>query len=285
MILLLCFFSPYSSLWRSDTEIQHISFQYNNTPLRTVLERLSQEYHFNFIFDDALVGDIFVTFKVVNESPNAALSKLLQPYLYSCEFLTRNTIIIRRAAERIMPYRWLKGCVCDAETGLPLVSANACIQGKNICAATDINGNFTFKIPNSTLQLVVSYKRVLYNSSFTQQSPEMILAEEIIQETNLNQNQFCLNGISAHEVYHIPGQWKGECTVSHTEQRHYNKWAWSAAHDTRLPDVTDNTYYYLSSEGRAIDFRVKSWNEKFSLYYSASPAYAMKAGVHLEQLR
>jgi len=147
----------YCNLWGSEQKAKKISFQFNNLPLRTVLQQLSEKHFLNFIFNDALVDDVVVTCKAVNESPYSAIKKMLQPYPFSCEFLTRNTIIIRRSVESIKTDRLLNGSVRDAETGSPLESANAYIQGKSIGSATDLNGNFSFAIPDSTMQLIISY--------------------------------------------------------------------------------------------------------------------------------
>jgi hypothetical protein len=552
LILFICFFSLCYKLTGSEPEKHQISFHFNNEPLTTVLRQLSDKHNFNFVFDDALIDDIVVACDVVRESPNTALKKLLRPYQLSHEFLNQNTIIIRRIREQVKPCRLLNGQVSDAETGLPLVFANAYIQGKNIGSATDINGHFTFEIPDSTFQLVVSYigydtkisqitpesnkvdirlhprplefnsiiitasrtpkeveqisrtqlneeyfigvipnmssemtyasfmhynddvvylnsnkddfyvkitgnrlhpmigtdrnnrlalkqhqvrlngfrlqmpfhttivpamnpaivnydliqksnyhtsvfdveyadayesvmdlhyrkgnpnrisgkamidllnlsfmiegpltrkaswiidgkksytrdlldliqkskwmsydyydfqaqldfqpvdqqnirinyiystdqtsfnpqinynrERMMFNSSSSLPSLK-ILTEEDIQEMNLNNNRFNLNGISANDIYQISNQWKSEFTVSYTEQRYHNKWAWSVEHNILLPEITDISYNYLWSEGKKSYFWTKSWEEKFILHYLSSPAYSMKAGIHFEQLQ
>lgn len=45
-------------------------------------------------------------------------------------------------------YITLKGKVVDAETGLPLVFASVAVEGTNIAIVTNIDGEFTLKIPN-----------------------------------------------------------------------------------------------------------------------------------------
>jgi len=104
VILFFCLFSLYSSVYSGESEINIISIQFKDTPLRTVFERLAQDNQFNFIFDDALVSDIIVTCRIVNETPATALKKLLEPYRCSCEFLTRKTIIIHRSEEVHIKY-------------------------------------------------------------------------------------------------------------------------------------------------------------------------------------
>jgi outer membrane receptor protein involved in Fe transport len=170
IVLFLYFFPFCCRLWSSEPGIQTFSFHYNNETLRTALKHLSDKYGINFIFDDVLVDDIAVTCQVVNEAPIAALKKLLRPCKLSSEFLNHNTIIIHRNLEPVKSYRLLKGRVSDSETGLPLEHANAYIQDKNIGSATDLNGNFSFTIPDSTMQLVVSY--IGYDAEILRITPE-----------------------------------------------------------------------------------------------------------------
>lgn len=167
--LFFCFFILYNGLWGSEPGKQ-ISFYFDSEPLRSALGQLSEKHHINFIFDDALVDNIFITCDVINEYPRVAFNKLLQPYQLSCEFLNQNTVIIYRKTEQIKPYHYLKGRVSDAETGLPLACANACIQGRNIGSATDLYGNFTFIIPDSAMQLIVSYMG--YETKVLQVTPQ-----------------------------------------------------------------------------------------------------------------
>jgi hypothetical protein len=156
-ILLICFFSLWNDLTGSAPDSKYISFHFKNVPLISALKQLSYKYNFNFIFDDALVEDIDVTCDVVKKPPKVAFKNLFHSCQLSCEFLNQYTIIIRPGIKKVQPSRILRGRVSDAETNLPLVSANAYIQGKNIGSATDINGYFTFEIPDSATQLVVSY--------------------------------------------------------------------------------------------------------------------------------
>lgn len=157
IILLICLCSLFSNLWGDELKEQRISFHFSYMPLRSVLQQLSEKHHFNFIFNDEIVDNIRISCKVVNESPYTALKKLLKSEQFSYEFLTQNTIIIRRTRKQTKLDHVLNGQVRDAETGSPLVCANAYIQGKRIGSSTDLNGNFKFTIPDSTLQLIVSY--------------------------------------------------------------------------------------------------------------------------------
>jgi len=43
--------------------------------------------------------------------------------------------------------------------------------------------------------------------------------------------------------------------------------------------------YYLWKEGKESHFNVQSWDEKLTVFYEASPAYSMKAGLHFEQMQ
>lgn len=517
--------------------------------MRTVLQQLSEKYQYFFIYDDALVDSVVVNCKAVNDSPHSALKKLLQSHRFSYEFLTPNTIIIRRDVKRVKPARLLTGCVRDAETGSPLMYANAYIQGKSVGSATDIDGNFSFLIPDSTLLLIVSFvgyetetfqitpqsknldislrprafefgsihitaspiaeeieqisrtqlneenfigvvgdistemtyasfmqyndnqvyfnddnffikitgnrlhpmigtdrnnrlsfkqnqvmingfplqmpfhttiipamnqgivnydlvqksnyfttvfdvaysdayesvmdlhyrkgnsnsvsgkamidlsnssfvlegpftnkvswifngkkshindlldamnknkwislhyhdlqaqmdfqpadfhsirinylhsndcinidpqinytrERMLSNSSYSMNSGGKTRAEEFIQEKNIDDTRFGLDAVSLYSSNQFSDFWKSEFTVFYAEQHCDNKRSWSVEHDMRLPEVTDSTYNYLWSEGKDGRYNTKSWNEKFTVYYGASSAYSMKAGVHFEQ--
>jgi hypothetical protein len=125
-------------------------------------------------------------------------------------------------------------------------------------------------------------ERMMYNYNWESFN---ILAEEHIRETNFDNNRLNLNSISVSDIYQISNKWKGEFTVTHAQQQYHNNWLWLTEHEMRLPDVTDKTYNYLWSQGKDSYFRIKSWNEKFILYYNVSQVYTMKAGIHFEQLQ
>ncbi|MEJ2544162.1 MAG: carboxypeptidase-like regulatory domain-containing protein [Calditrichaceae bacterium] len=144
--------------------------QVKNKPLRTILQQLSEDHHLNFIFNDILIDSIKVTCTVQDETLNSALKNILQMNQLDYEFISQNTIIIRQSDKHTKPIHIINGTVCDAETGLPLVYANAYIQGKRIGSSTDLNGNFTFTIPpDSTMQLIINY--IGYKTETKQISP------------------------------------------------------------------------------------------------------------------
>ncbi|MBN2423671.1 MAG: carboxypeptidase-like regulatory domain-containing protein [Calditrichaceae bacterium] len=119
---------------------------------------MSEDHQLNFIFNDTLIDSIKVTCAVQDETLNAALKKILNINQLSYEFISQNTIIIRRRDNYTKTIHIINGTICDAETGLPLVYANAYIQGRLIGSSTDTLGNFTLKIPSdSTMQLTVNY--------------------------------------------------------------------------------------------------------------------------------
>ena len=158
VVLFLFFFSLFNSSWGNELNIQRITLQVKNKPLRTILQQLSEDHHLNFIFNDILIDSIKVTCTVQDETLNSALKNILQMNQLSYEFISQNTIIIRHRDNHIKAIHIINGTVCDAETGSPLVYANAYIQGKLIGSSTDAHGNFTFKIPSdSTMQLTVNY--------------------------------------------------------------------------------------------------------------------------------
>ncbi|HES58955.1 MAG TPA: hypothetical protein ENO18_00870, partial [Caldithrix sp.] len=158
VVLFLFFFSLFTCLWGNDINTQRLTFQFKNKPLRIILQKLSDDHQLNFIFNDTLIDNIEVTCTVQDETLNSALKKILNICQLSYEFISQNTIIIRRRDNHTKAINIINGTVCDAETGLPLVYANAYIRGRLIGSSTDTLGNFTLKIPSdSTMQLTVNY--------------------------------------------------------------------------------------------------------------------------------
>lgn len=133
------------------------SVRFNKLPLRLVLQQLSAKHQFNFIFEDELVDKVCINYHSENENPDALIRNIFHQVNLRYEFLTENTIIIYKNKKPHKTIRIVNGNVRDAETGSPLKFANAYIQGKSIGTATDLNGHFQFPIPDSTLQLIVSY--------------------------------------------------------------------------------------------------------------------------------
>ena len=147
----------YAALSGNERGDEKLAYAMTCQPLRAVLQQLSRDHHINFIYNDALIDNIIVAYKPENESPCAALKKILKPYPFAYEFLSTNTVLIRPSHQGIKSFRLIRGCVKDAETGEPLVDANAYIPGNHIGSATDARGQFALAVPDSTTRLAVSY--------------------------------------------------------------------------------------------------------------------------------
>lgn len=51
----------------------------------------------------------------------------------------------------------MKGIVLDKNTGEPLIGATILVKDTSIGVVTDLDGNFTLKLPQKDTQLVISY--------------------------------------------------------------------------------------------------------------------------------
>ncbi len=64
--------------------------------------------------------------------------------------------LVLMSATLALAQRTVTGMVKD-DQGLPLIGATVLVKGTSTGAVTDINGNFSVKVPDDNAMLVVSY--------------------------------------------------------------------------------------------------------------------------------
>lgn len=133
------------------------SLDLKKEPLRQTLKIISNRSGIQFIFKDGLVDNKAVTCSFSNETLEMALQKILSPHKLAYKIISSKIIALYLPVKQSKKARKIKGKVSDAETQIPLFSANVFLPDKPIGDATDPGGQFEFIIPDSSQMVRVSY--------------------------------------------------------------------------------------------------------------------------------
>jgi hypothetical protein len=194
-ILIFFLFLGSSSTAQQYILSQPFSFSFNQTPLESVLDSITLVTGYSFSYNPAITN----TVKAVTANySNLPLSLILQDIFKGQDLHFKevcNYIAITRKIEGDDPpdlfstytdsteYYYLQAKVIDESDKKPVPFANVILKGRNLGTITNLDGNFTLKIPAGCINdsLVVSfigYKSVSKNIAHIQ-SGEAIFIEPV----------------------------------------------------------------------------------------------------------
>lgn len=134
-----------------------ITVSESNTALKTIIKKLEQKYHVNFVFSPALINDNQkVNALFTDKTLGSVLTDLFTPLNLAYE-LSGDVIIIRnnpsptvtRRADLDMNQAPVTGNVKD-DKGLAVPGVTVTIKGTKTGTVTDINGNFSLNVSPGT---------------------------------------------------------------------------------------------------------------------------------------
>ena len=134
-----------------------ITVSENNTALKTVIKKLEQKYHINFVFSPALINDNQkVNASFTEKTLGTVLTDLFTPLNLAYEvsgdviIITNNpSQAITRRADLDMTQAPITGNVKD-DKGLAVPGVTVTIKGTRTGTVTDINGNFLLNVSPGT---------------------------------------------------------------------------------------------------------------------------------------
>jgi TonB family protein len=78
-----------------------ISYDYSKTPLRNVLKDIEEKADVEFIYNDKLVDNVFVSFKLDNEEIEKAIGKLLRRFDISYKMFGEKIFVLFREVKQV----------------------------------------------------------------------------------------------------------------------------------------------------------------------------------------
>ncbi|HJA15099.1 MAG TPA: TonB-dependent receptor [Candidatus Butyricimonas faecavium] len=184
-ILIVVFFSMITSFTSFGQTKERITLKLENMTLEQVLKRIELESGYRMLYNKDIVSTVKrITIQVNNELLATVLDKCLDGTNLSY-MIKENTIIIAKKGRenRIEETAAIvKGMVKDKK-GEPLVGVSVVIAGTAIGTATDVNGNFSLPVKDSTGILLFTYigfkmQRVVFH----QGKEVLVVMEEDLSE-------------------------------------------------------------------------------------------------------
>lgn len=136
---------------------QKVSITANGTPMETVLKSIQKQTQLSVVYSSSLTASWpKVTLTAHQRPAREVLDKLME--LSHCSYSYDNGIvtITHKAAGTKQATRMIYGHVYDTG-GEPLIGASVCIGESNVCAITNLDGEYSFSIPNKDLKLKFTY--------------------------------------------------------------------------------------------------------------------------------
>lgn len=130
-----------------------VSLDAQNAKLKDVIEQIEKQTRYLFAADEGVDVNQTVSVKGDNITLRAALDQIVSGKDLTYSINGTNIILSRKAAAKASV---IKGQITD-ETGLSVPGASVFIKGTTIGTVTDVDGNFTLKVPaehaNGTLEI------------------------------------------------------------------------------------------------------------------------------------
>ena len=138
-----------------------------NATVKEVFTAIESQSDFVFLYyDDEVDPGRKVSINVVKKLVNVVLDQMFESTDIVYSINDRQIVIAKKGQSRQQPaaaqskdgLRELKGKVIDRSTGDPLIGATIQVQGAStIVAITDVDGNFTMRIPERGTNLLINY--------------------------------------------------------------------------------------------------------------------------------
>jgi TonB-linked SusC/RagA family outer membrane protein len=125
-------------------------------PLAEVVKTIEQQSSYRFFYSDNYreLGEL-VSINVSNKNIDEVLSDLLKEKDLDFRILDNNVIVI--APTKAFLQQKVTGTITDAKTGEPLPGVTIMVEGTTKGVTTDLNGNYSIEVTQSTDVLVFSY--------------------------------------------------------------------------------------------------------------------------------
>ncbi len=137
-----------------------ITETFDQTPLKTVLTQLSNEYKLKIAYSDDLIADVLISAALKDDSLTSAFTKILSATTFTFDIIRSSTILIKErvASEEVLPLiKSLYGSVEDADSGerLPFVYFYQPLEA--LSTSSNEDGYFTLSKLTTKSKIVVSY--------------------------------------------------------------------------------------------------------------------------------
>lgn len=119
-----------------------------NASIEKVMTSIRGQSEFSFFYDDAAVSKISnITLNLKNASVEEVMEECLKGTGFSFRVIDKTIILYRKnAAEQQVKETVIKGKILDSK-GKPLPGVTVRLDGANLGVASDINGNYIFRLP------------------------------------------------------------------------------------------------------------------------------------------
>ena len=152
-LVLISTFSVTASVYSQNKKL---NLDLHNVSVREALEKIEKQTDFRFFYiDEQIDVSRKVNLSAVNRVVDDVLAQLFSENTVKFKVFDNNLIVLSPNKEN--QQQEISGNVRDAKTGEALPGVNIMVKGTTTGTITDLDGNFTIKVPNSSATLVFSF--------------------------------------------------------------------------------------------------------------------------------
>jgi TonB-linked SusC/RagA family outer membrane protein len=260
---------PYSQQTR-------ISLTVKNKDIKDVFREIEKKSQFIFIFNDNVIDSKKkVSISVKNETVDTILKKLLEGTDISYKFSDRQIIVFNSKSEKKENGRVdnpaptsVNGIVTD-EANQPLAGVTVIVKGTGTGTVSDINGQFSLKVPQSDATLTFSF--IGYKPQTSKASKETL--KIVLAEDAQLMDEVVVIGYGVQKKSDLTG------AISSLKERDFNKGVVTSPTDLiqgRIPGVNITTNG--GEPGAGVSVRIRGAN---SIRSGQEPLYVVD-GIPLD---
>ncbi len=189
------------------TQHVHAQYQYNNEPVLQVINSIEQQTAFGFLYRDALLSDIKLSFSASEADLFSEFRKVLAPHQLSLDIdsTRKQAIIYQKKTDRAKKSDiTIRGQVVDAQTGerLPFATIRWQQQGTTKGTSANESGAFSFNrtFNRRTIDITgsyVGYSSETINLNLSDKSTVSELTFRL-QPTRIDGNELIITGTNSY---------------------------------------------------------------------------------------
>ena len=157
-LLLVCIFCSFAST--SHSQNMRVSISKSSTQLNKIFSEIEKQTEYLFVYNNQIDVNRKVSVKVKDKQVTQVLDELFRDT--NIDYMIQgNHIVLSSKENNIIAQqqqqgsRRISGVVIDGH-GEPVIGANVLVKGTTIGNMTDVDGKFSFEVPDNAM-LVVSY--------------------------------------------------------------------------------------------------------------------------------
>ena len=145
-----------SQLSMAQSSTQQIRIDFDGAPLSQVLKSIEKQSSYTFFYNNEINVSQPVTVHLTGDDINAIVADVLHGTGIAYRITDKRVVLYKGGGNSDDQERTVTGKIVDA-AGLPLIGVTVLVPGTNFATVTDLNGDYSVRVPGSSAKISYSY--------------------------------------------------------------------------------------------------------------------------------